>query len=137
MEGALPGPGTGPSRTPGDDTPAEDVLDSEVMAGLDGLDSPDSWEVSELVGTFTETAATRLGQMRRAMEAGDIAEVEALAHSLRGSSLSFGARRMAELCAELEALPSDAMMRATGIVDRLEDAFHAARRALEARFPPR
>jgi HPt (histidine-containing phosphotransfer) domain-containing protein len=51
---------------------------------------------------FVDESRDRLGRLRTAIDAGDDGEVTAIAHSVKGSSASFGATRMAALAEELE-----------------------------------
>lgn len=101
-EVASSGSGTfGPSvPIPGGGHPP--ALDPAVVAEIAALeDSGDPGVVDELLTAFVEDATGRVDQLRAGM-AGERAKLAATAHSLRGSSLSFGASSLAGLCAEVE-----------------------------------
>jgi HPt (histidine-containing phosphotransfer) domain-containing protein len=57
---------------------------------------------TELLALFETTAATTLGELRVALDAGDGEEVRRLAHRLKGSARNVGATGMAALSAALE-----------------------------------
>ncbi|HEY0169930.1 MAG TPA: ATP-binding protein [Pyrinomonadaceae bacterium] len=59
--------------------------------------------VSELASLFLRDTPRRLDDMMRALSAGDAEELARLAHTVKGSCLNMGARRMASLCTRLEA----------------------------------
>jgi HPt (histidine-containing phosphotransfer) domain-containing protein len=80
--------------------PHADVLDAAVLGdlqvpGLEGL-------LAELIGLFSEQAPRNLGRMRAALCSGDAAELARVAHALKGSAATLGARAMAATCLELE-----------------------------------
>lgn len=58
--------------------------------------------LGELADLALETAPTLLADLRRAVAEGDAETAEFLAHTLKSRWLNLGARRLAELCAELE-----------------------------------
>ena len=106
------------------------VLDPEVLAGLRELG--DAELLAELAGMFFEDAATRLEDLRRAVEGGDALFVERVAHTLKGSSGNIGARGMAAICAELQEVgTSGDLARARELLGRLEEEFGRVRPALE------
>jgi len=74
----------------------------DALRALQGEDEPDL--VAELVETFVREAPDRLGRLREAVARGDRAEARAIAHAFKGMSGQLGARRLAELCGEVERL---------------------------------
>lgn len=89
----------------------------------------------KLVAMFLQDARLRLDELRDAIEAGDAERIAALAHSLAGSSVSYGARVVADRCRELQAQARRGdLMRAVACAAVIEDAFERARRALAAEF---
>ncbi len=58
--------------------------------------------VADLVHNFLSSAAHRVSLIRKAVGTADDQALRRAAHSLKGSSGTMGAHRMAELCAELE-----------------------------------
>jgi HPt (histidine-containing phosphotransfer) domain-containing protein len=70
--------------------------------------------------------------VREALERGDRQTLELAAHSLKGSSSTMGATRMAALCALLEEIGHDGTLdRAAPLVDRLDTEFSLVQRELE------
>ncbi|MEM7350271.1 MAG: ATP-binding protein [Acidobacteriota bacterium] len=63
--------------------------------------------VNELIDNFLSSAVERVGAIRQAIDLEDGAEIRKAAHSLKGSSGTLGAMRMASLCAELEQRAKD------------------------------
>ena len=95
------GNGHGADQGPPDDDGAS--LDRAVLEGLRELEE-DGEGVGDLVDTFLDQAGTRIEELRSAVAAGDGDEVARVAHSLKGSSANLGARGMADMSAELEAM---------------------------------
>ena len=69
--------------------------------GLQAEDEPDI--VADLAGMFLEDARSRLEAVEEALQKGDAPAVERAAHTLKGGSGGMSARRMFDLCAQLEA----------------------------------
>ncbi len=84
--------------------------------------------VAELVGTFLEEAPQMLGELRRAMAAGDAESFRRAAHSLKSNSHTFGASRLGEMARALElgGLPLD-----TAPLQAIEAAYARAAAALQ------
>jgi HPt (histidine-containing phosphotransfer) domain-containing protein len=71
--------------------------------------------------------------LEEALKSGDASSVERVAHTLKGSSGSMGARGMAELCAKLQDVgASSDLSRASLLLERLEAEFDRVRSALKA-----
>ena len=58
--------------------------------------------LGEIIDKFVDNAQQQEAEIRRAIERGDCDKLMHAAHSLRGSSSTVGAARMAEICKELE-----------------------------------
>jgi HPt (histidine-containing phosphotransfer) domain-containing protein len=73
----------------------------------------------EMVALFLENAPQLITAIRQSID--DLAppELQRSAHTLKGSSASLGAVRLAELCAELEKLGREGMV--AGALDRLAE----------------
>jgi HPt (histidine-containing phosphotransfer) domain-containing protein len=109
-----------------------DVLDVTVLHRLRALQTegePDI--VADVAGVFLADVPGRLLLIREAVESGDQATAERLAHSLKSSAAMLGARALSRIAADLETRARD------GVVDRgdpqvaeLEQAFAATREAL-------
>ncbi len=76
------------------------------MGVLDELKEADDGALGEfgvmLIDQFTDEATSQMAALREARRRGDAAAFKATLHSLKGSSLTMGARRLAGLCAGLE-----------------------------------
>ncbi len=114
-------PATSPSRLPGngafDQRPAvagdaavyalplaaELAVDASTLATMHDLaDTIGPGEFADLLDAFLATAEIRLAALTAASALADRRQLVQAAHSLRGSSASFGAYRLAALCADLE-----------------------------------
>jgi HPt (histidine-containing phosphotransfer) domain-containing protein len=87
----------------------------------------------ELRETFLLNAAETIEGLAQAVDLGRVSEVSRLAHTLRGGSGVFGAKRIASLCATLE----DQARRggtdgASTIILEIRDAFESLRASLES-----
>jgi signal transduction histidine kinase/DNA-binding response OmpR family regulator/HPt (histidine-containing phosphotransfer) domain-containing protein len=111
------------------------VLDPATIAGLQELDD-DGGGMAAVVATFVATGKERLHELRRSVEAGDREAISAIAHSVRGSSGTLGAVRLASLCAEWEAVDTTGPPALDASrVEAIEQVFEAACAALLRTFP--
>jgi signal transduction histidine kinase/DNA-binding NarL/FixJ family response regulator len=79
------------------------ALDPEQMAELRSLDRTMApGLLAELMEAFYRQAPERITALRAAVERGDAATLNRLAHGLKGAGGTVGARGLAVLCAELE-----------------------------------
>jgi len=76
-----------------------DALDPATLAELRDLGAD---EYQALVRVFRDEAATRVESLRADAERGDARALASDAHSLKGSSASFGATGLAGLCSAVE-----------------------------------
>lgn len=105
---------------------AIDEADLSNLRDVAGDDYPNM--LAELLGLFEKTTPERLAQMKRALEAGDLASASREAHSLKSSSASLGARAVSTICKEIEHEKSAEAMFVQ--IARIEAEFIAARDAL-------
>jgi DNA-binding response OmpR family regulator len=114
---------------------SEETLDRRVMAefrnaGTDGVPA----FMLALIGQFIEEAASQVEMLRDAGRRLDRGALRATAHSLKGSSMTMGARRLAALCAQVEEHvdrdPGGAVVSA--LIAQLDQEFVKVRDALEA-----
>jgi HPt (histidine-containing phosphotransfer) domain-containing protein len=85
-------------------------VDRETLAGLRRLTSGESPALlGQMIDQFLADAAGRLAGMRAALSAKDPADVARQAHTLRGTSGSFGAKRLQSLCSVIEKTLDDGM----------------------------
>lgn len=104
------------------------VLDRKAVAEIRDL-NPDGF--SELIDEFLSSGDDCVLELQEATVAEDTAAVLRFAHALKGNSATFGARRLARCCAELEHAVGDWKATATVVV-RVVEEFAAARAALTA-----
>jgi CheY-like chemotaxis protein/HPt (histidine-containing phosphotransfer) domain-containing protein len=87
--------------------------------------------LQELVGIFLRDSRGMMADLRGAYERGARAECKQIAHKLRGSCATIGARRMMKLTTEMEELGDEAMeARGGAVLADLEEEFAAVRGAL-------
>ena len=115
------------------DTQEEGPLRLDVLDALRGdlvMPGPGN-EFQEIVDLFLGNAQRNCVAVRDALSRGDRQTLELAAHSLKGSSSTMGAVRMAALCASLEELGhSGALDRAAPLIDRLDTEFGLVQSAL-------
>ena len=58
----------------------------------------------DMIELFSAEASTRVRQLGAALDLGDSTGVSEVAHGLRGTSATFGALRLAQLCERIEEL---------------------------------
>ncbi len=105
------------------------AVDWDVLAELLAMTKPEF--LQELLGIFVQDSRVMLADLRRAHEAGDRAEWRRIAHKLRGSCATIGARRMMKLTAEIEELGDDDVSARGGArLIELEEEFAAVLQAL-------
>jgi PAS domain S-box-containing protein len=96
----IPTPGTPPpvetSATPSTLAASHPLRVLEAHAGPRAL--------AEVIDVFLQTIPRRLDDLRQAHVRLDVDSVRALAHSLKGASAQIGARGMADLCVQIEAV---------------------------------
>ncbi|WP_099883905.1 PAS domain S-box protein [Synechococcus sp. 65AY6A5] len=86
----------------GDPKP-EPALDAAALASLQSmLGSPEDWQ--EMIQTYRQDSQALLGSLRQALESRDVQTVAQLAHRLKGSSRTLGAKLLAQRCQALEKL---------------------------------
>lgn len=109
-------------------------LDPDVLAEL-RTELEDDELVVELVDTFVEETPSRIEQLRLAASREDKTMVSSLAHAVKGSAGTFGAREVVRLCQQLEeaagALEGSAGHRIEELVDRLTGEYAQAAEALQ------
>ena len=79
------------------------TLDRSVLAAFHQADAPGSFDFTRmLIDQFLRDAASQVEMLKDAARRSDAPRLEATAHSLRGSSMTMGARRLGGLCAQVE-----------------------------------
>ncbi len=79
------------------------VLDEEVIASLRDIMDDD---FIDLIQTFLGDSDLRMQSLREAAASREAETIRKAAHSFKGSSGNIGARRLSELCRQLEELMS-------------------------------
>ena len=132
--------GAGPAPSPaeglqlgGADGAALDAATVAALRELAGEPGPTQDGVRDAVTTYVEEGASRLAGLRLAVSGGDAANTQRLAHSLAGSSATFGARQVAAQCRRLEAqAQSGDLGSAPALVEEVATLFDEAVAALQA-----
>jgi HPt (histidine-containing phosphotransfer) domain-containing protein len=89
----------------GSAAPAPDVLDAAALDRLRELDPKGENQLLQRVLTAFQTSIARLvPQVRDASATGDLAGVRHVAHTLKSSSASIGALKLAQMCGEIESM---------------------------------
>ena len=102
------------------------LLVSEVLAGLPAAVLP------RLVKMFGDTTPGMLRDIRQAANAGDWSGMGSAAHRLKGSCVSLGAQRMAEICQTLQHQGEAGEGQGVpGLLDELEDLYQPTFQALQ------
>jgi PAS domain S-box-containing protein len=113
------------------------TLDAQALSKLRELESEVPGLVGDVVSTFFAEAPGRLERLRACAAAGDLRALEAAAHGLRGSAGAVGARRLAELCARIEAGASRGTIQGClPIVAILPEEYRRLRGALQDAVTP-
>ena len=85
--------------------PEPDSLDAGVLQSLRALGGPEDPDfLPGLLREFLKHGETAVIAMRAAVAAADSKTLDRTAHGLKGSGASLGAKPLAALCAELQAL---------------------------------
>ena len=108
-----------------------DLVDANVVMALREFRMPGEPDPAQaVVEVFLEVTPDRLARLRQAARDGDAAQVQAIAHTLSGSSGTVGAVAMHAVAAEIEALTSSADPEP--LVAELEALFARTRPMLES-----
>jgi two-component system, sensor histidine kinase and response regulator len=108
------------------------VLDRQALANLLAMTGDDPLFLAELIDAYADDAPAQLATMHRAVRDGDMGELRRAAHSLKANSANFGAVRLAELCARIEALATTGTPdMSVELVAMAEAEYDRVRRALQ------
>jgi CheY-like chemotaxis protein len=113
---------------------SNETLDRSVIAQFREIDTPGAPDFSlMLIDEFIKEAASQLGLLRDARQRQDVRALKAIAHSLKGSSMTMGARRLATLCTQMETHADRHPGAVTlALMTELDQEFVKLREALEA-----
>jgi signal transduction histidine kinase/CheY-like chemotaxis protein/HPt (histidine-containing phosphotransfer) domain-containing protein len=108
---------------------AGDPVDWDMVADLVAMTPPDF--LADLLALFYRDAATALTDLRIAWRDDDVEAWRRIAHKLRGSCATLGARTMMELCARIEDLDARSVAaEGEALLEALEREFGRARTML-------
>ena len=100
---AVKTPTAPPRNVVNDTTSDEQTLDRSVIAGFRETGGPGATQlVTTLIDQFLQETASLVATLKQAARRADAAALKAAAHSLKGTSNTMGARRLAALAAQLE-----------------------------------
>ncbi len=105
------------------------AVDETIIEQLAAITDGQGYSVlGELLSAFLGAVPGRLAALDQAVAAGDLVAVADHAHALTGSTASFGARGMADLCRELRAAAEqDDIEAARPLVEALHAEFRPVR----------
>jgi PAS domain S-box-containing protein len=87
--------------------------------------------LAEVIDVFLQTIPRRLDDLRQAQARGDADSIRAVTHSLKGASAQIGARGMADICVQIEALVRGGDVAALGdLLTALESDYAAVSASL-------
>lgn len=93
----------GATRAVDENDAPDEIVNVEILQMLRQLESPTQPDgFHELVRVYLQETRARLAQLEEKMPRGELEQVRILAHGIRGSSASLGARRLAERAREVE-----------------------------------
>ncbi len=88
--------------------------------------------IGELIVTYCEETPQLIAKLRHALEANDVDAFRRAAHSIKSTSITFGALSMSETARELEILGrAGDLANAQEKVDRLVDEYDRVQQALK------
>jgi HPt (histidine-containing phosphotransfer) domain-containing protein len=113
--------------------PDQPILDESALVDLASSVGGDMAFVTELIEAYLGDAPAQIAQIHAGVEAGDPASVVRPAHTLKSSSATVGAQRLAATARRLElASRNDELDGATDALDSLDAEWQATEVALRA-----
>ncbi|MBR9975788.1 MAG: response regulator [Bacteroidetes bacterium] len=112
----------------------ETLLDGETIGMLRSLGGEDDEGIfAELLGILEQQSPALITGLTEALHANDVVVVRRNAHTLKGSALNLGARRMAEVCQHIEqAAEEEALDRVKELLPSLRQVYDQSLIALRA-----
>ncbi len=107
-------------------------LDPAAIGNLLNLIGGDKDGLADLISSFLDDTPRLLGDLRRALNTGDVDLLRRAGHTLKSSSRDFGATHLSQLGQQLEVLGKDkTLIGATELVAQAEAEYEWVRVALE------
>lgn len=102
-------------------------IDTQVIERIAQLLSEDKRKdfIREMIQLYITLGKAVLPELRKALDAKNIGEVESQAHRLKGSSANIGAKTVAHLCNDIENLASEGKLpqKPHDVLKQLEEAY--------------
>jgi PAS domain S-box-containing protein len=116
--------------------PAE-FIDPAVLDGFRQFDTDDGPSLlTQLIEVFLENTPVLLRELRLTHAKGAKADLQRVAHTLKGSCSNFGAHRLQAACLRLEQLAESGSLEGAEILlQEIERTFEGVRQALERELP--
>ena len=116
---------------------SDDVLDVQQIDELRELaeEMGDPAFLVRLIDQYLRDAASRMAELQEATARRDAPALAVAAHALKGGSATMGAKRMAALCADLEAAGRRGELPGPDELARLSTELQLAAAALQAQPP--
>jgi HPt (histidine-containing phosphotransfer) domain-containing protein len=113
-----------------------EILDRQVLAELwEDMDADEDL-IRELISLFLDDAPKQLGNAREAFVRADSRELGRIAHTLKSSSLYYGAKNLSDVCQEIESICKQGQMTNTELlIVELEKEFELVKNALQSMMP--
>lgn len=113
----------------------EGLLDEQFMQLLQLQDETNPDFVTEVVDLYFEDTGSKVDKIgsRLAAPPVDFNEIDQLVHQFKGSSASFGARRMADMCVNMrEACQAGDTLACQGLLQQIAQQFQLLKTRLQA-----
>lgn len=108
-----------------------DVLAPEVVQNLRRLTLPGEPDVlAEVLNVFLREVPRRMDRLKAALRDGNAAEVQRMAHSLKGSSGNIGAFGMFTICRQIDEGAKAGEPGLAALVDALDEEFRRVEGAI-------
>jgi len=110
----------------------QETIDQTVLQSLQNAVGD---EINEIMAIFIEGLPLLVSQMKEAVADKDLAELRQIVHKLKGSSGNYGAKKLCDLCIELEARAGSKDLDAViELADAIEEEAKQVEKALSKRW---
>jgi two-component system, sensor histidine kinase and response regulator len=112
--------------------PDAEILDRTLLDGVRELRAPGEPDpLAELIDLFLSDTPPRIAKILDAFKAGDAAELERAAHSLKGSSSNLGAKCLAAACTEVVHFTREGKLPDAPLIARILSEFERLKPVLQ------